>query len=618
MDRNQIAQMLRDHADGGRSLLFPAGDSAQWWSRIGQAEAYRPVLHEIREVAEALLRLPAPELTYGIFRLFGEKGSRLEYERPYFEMRKRLNTFTLYALLEPEREDVMQALQETIWAICNEYTWCLPAHVGTTPETVGEAAYSLQEPSADLQGNASMIDLFSAETGFALSEILRLTEHRLPLLLRNRIRHEVYRRLFWPYMHQGPFSWETATHNWAAVCAGSIGSAALHLMTDEDDLSAVLEKVLRTMDCYLQGFKADGATTEGYGYWYYGFGFFVFFADLLKKRTGGAMNLFSNERVHRIALFQQKCFMSGASVVNFSDSLPEAHIHMGLTHYLNRMYPDVFVPSYSLRTGYTEDHCSRWATALRNVLWHRPEKAADGQPWGEASYFLEDAQWLVSRHRNEHGIYCFAAKGGHNAEPHNHNDVGHFILHAAGDTFLADLGSGMYTQDYFGDARYSYLCNGSQGHSVPIVNGRVQQEGAQCRAQAAYAAVNRETERLQLDFASAYGMKELKQLTRTFQWHKKEQPVLELEDTFVFNETPDSLIERFMTMLEPDVSGNDLVIPGRERRLIIRYDHERLQPHVQKLEYADHFGVQQDVYAIDFKVLQPEKRCKVQLGFQFE
>ncbi|UUZ96713.1 hypothetical protein LJK87_22045 [Paenibacillus sp. P25] len=440
MNRNQIGQLLKEQAADSRSLLFRAGEQDSWWQEVRRSEAYRPLIEEIRTEAESLLHRPAPELSFALFRIYGDKGSRLEYERVYFEARKRLNTFTLMSPLEPERPDYFAALQETIWSVCNEYTWCLPAHASGTPESASEMAYSLQDISGALQGNAAMIDLFSAETGFALSEVLRLLEGRLPLLLRNRIKHEVYRRIFWPYLYQGPFHWETATHNWAAVCAGSIGAAALHLMDDEEDLSVILERVLQSMECYLQGFKEDGATTEGYGYWYYGFGFFVFFADLLKRRSGGAINLFSDEKVHRIALFQQKCFMTGTAVVNFSDSLPEARIHMGLTHYLSRIYPDVVLPDFALRTSYTDDHCNRWATALRNLLWFQPEKAAGGRPWGPATYYLEDAQWLISRHMTESGAYCFAAKGGHNAEPHNHNDVGHFILHAEGDTFLADLG----------------------------------------------------------------------------------------------------------------------------------------------------------------------------------
>ena len=75
-------------------------------------------------------------------------------EKVYFERRLRLNTFALLTLLEPDR-GYRTALQEMIWSICDEYTWCLPAHLNA-------------ESPGGIKGT---IDLFSAETGFTLSEI---------------------------------------------------------------------------------------------------------------------------------------------------------------------------------------------------------------------------------------------------------------------------------------------------------------------------------------------------------------------------------------------------------------------------------------------------------------
>ena len=46
-----------------------------------------------------------------------------------------------------------------------------------------------------------------------------------------------------------------------------------------------------------------------------------------------------------------------------------------------------------------------------------------------------------------------AAKGGHNGEMHNQNDVGNLIVHAFGESLVADLGRGRYTRAYFGPAR---------------------------------------------------------------------------------------------------------------------------------------------------------------------
>ena len=45
---------------------------------------------------------------------------------------------------------------------------------------------------------------------------------------------------------------------------------------------------------------------------------------------------------------------------------------------------------------------------------------------------------------SERGFYV-AAKGGHNAESHNHNDVGSFIVYADGYPALIDVGVEAYT-----------------------------------------------------------------------------------------------------------------------------------------------------------------------------
>src|SRR5690606_13249562 len=185
---------------------------------------------------------------------------------------------------------------------------------------------------------------------------------------------------------------------------------------DVDDLSLILEKVLHSLEFYLAGFNEDGVCREGYMYWQYGFGYYVYFADLLKKRTGGKIDLFQSEKVHQIARFQQKVFMEGNAVINFSDCPSYVRVFLGMTHYLKQRYPDLDVPVTRLRAKYTHDHCSRWAPAIRNFVWFCPEEK--GEPWRAATYYLDASQWHMSRHVSRSGVYVVAAKGGHNAEPH--------------------------------------------------------------------------------------------------------------------------------------------------------------------------------------------------------
>ncbi|MDL4843168.1 heparinase II/III family protein [Aquibacillus rhizosphaerae] len=609
MNQENIMKALATSKNDDFSLLFSSNQEQENWFELIKTKAvFKPVLNEIIVEAKRLLEEPKREITYSVFKQFSQDGSRLEYEKIYFEKRRRLTTFALATVIEKGNHAYLQELHEIIWSICDEYTWCLPAHLSNSPEIAVDKQFTLdQEPTR------YTIDLFASETAFALSEILQLVGNRLDPFIQQRVHQEVYHRIIWPYIHQETFEWEKATHNWAAVCAGSIGSTALHLFKNDAELAIVLERVLQTMECYLEGFNHDGTCMEGYGYWEYGFGFYVYFADLLKKRTSGTIDLFDMEKVHQIALFQQKSFLDKNRVVNFSDAQPRASVFLGLSHYLAKLYPDFDLPETELRAHFTDDHCSRWAPALRNLIWL--DEYQEGHPWGDTSYFLEESQWFISRHASNHGRFAFAAKGGHNGEPHNHNDIGHFILYGEEETFLKDLGSGEYNAAYFSEERYSFLCTGSQGHSVPIINNQLQSEGKSKSAKDLSVTHDENVESIEMDIANAYTMESLDQLTRKFTWKKTAKPCLILEDTYCFSEQPTSIIERFITpilSIKEDYCG---IILGD--KLKIEYERDLLDLKLERIEFNNHAGTREENLALDFRVKKPIEDCYIKIAFQF-
>ncbi|MDR9852094.1 heparinase II/III family protein [Paenibacillus sp. VCA1] len=577
-------------------LYVQIPNAADVRSYLSGANWLREQWDEIEAEGVRLLQARTPELTYALFDLYAKTGSRLEYERAYFERRRRLNTFALLSLRSPET--YVAPLLDILWAICDEYTWCIPAHL---PDRLAD----------------NEIDLFAAETGFALSEIFVLLRQQLPQLVQDRIRREVEGRVLTPFLEHGPYAWETAIHNWSAVCAGSVGAAALLLEEDARRLADILARTEQSMEHYLSGFGEDGACLEGIGYWKYGFGYFVYYADLLLTRSRGRMNWFSLEKVERIAEFQQKCFLCGDRVANFSDSHAQSYVHMGLSHKLAERFPGVTPPPAKLRAPYTEDHCSRLAPALRNLLWTRGGIGAGD--WEGGSFFLPDAKWLVARHRSGSCAFGFAAKGGSNDEPHNHNDLGHFMLVAEETAFLCDLGAGEYRKGYFGDERYTYDCNGSQGHSVPIVNGSCQAPGAERVAVVLEAAANPDQDRLCMDISRAYPDQGLASLERHLAWDKGDLPCLKLVDEFRFTVPPESITERFVTQIKPQVhEDGSVTLKGAGRRsLRISFDHGLYRVEVAERSFANHFGGYETWYSIDFHVLQPERNQRLAFVFQF-
>lgn len=595
---------------------FDPAETEAWRKRVTETPALASLSEEIRAAGRELAEAPMPDLPWSLFRRVYDDGDRSAYEKPYFNRRKRLTTFGLLAWLEPERSDYLDALLDTVWLICDEYTWSLPAHAALKSDP------GVPDPSTH-------IDLFAAETAFAIAELLALSGDRWPAAVRLKAEAEVRRRVLDPYRSGRAFGWETMTNNWTAVCAGSIGAAAIHLVRDTGELQAILSRAFPSLACFLSGYGEDGVCKEGYNYWVYGFGFFTYFADLLRRRTNGAIDLMADGKVGRIARFQEISFLGGDKVVNFSDASPHRRVFLGLSHYLHRRYPEMSVPLADLRAPFEEDHCCRWASALRNLIWFDPELT--GEAWKEGSTYLPDAEWLVSRRQlaaaNGSVSFGFAAKCGDNAEPHNHNDVGHFLLWADGETYLADLGAGPYSKSYFGEERYTFLCNGSQGHSVPIVDGSYQSEGSERAGQVLEASCAEDGDLLEMEMAAAYAVPNLSSLVRRLTWPKPpggEMPALRLTDDYRFTSGPSSLVERFICAIrpEPGPEAGTMILQGKRLQLILSFDPEAWQPAVTPFAFTDHQRAEATFYQLDFQRLRlpepTEAACRFELEMRFE
>ncbi len=544
--------------------------------KIKSDDFYKNALDIVKKGADEELGRAYPDLAFNKFMLFKNTGDRKEYESEYFVKRKRLNYFTLMLLLYKE-EKYKAAIEDCIWNICSEFTWCLPAHI------------DYNEPVEKWQ---TRIDLFAAETGGALSEVLSLIGEEISVQVRDFARKEIKRRIIDSYLaKKNQFFWETADSNWAAVCAGSVGIAMLY-EASEAEIKEALPRILDTMKCYLGGFYNDGCCMEGGSYWSYGFGFFTYFADMLYKYTNGETNLFASEKVHRIAEFKSNMILGKSRSVSFSDASAEFTVNPGLSAYIADIYNDIsaFPPEFYELPGVDTNY--RWFTFIRDFAW---AKKCEKDSFKNTEYkFYSDAAWYI---RNT-GKYGFAAKGGYNDEPHNHNDIGSFIFVSDNKQILADFGAGKYTRQYFSDERYSYLVTSSRGHSVPIINGEYQKSGRNYRAEVISADKNA----FEIDMSGAYGIEGFF-LKRRF---TMTGDGICISDAISMDREFD-LTERFFTCIKPEICGGEVVIDGC--RLI--YD-ESLTAKINEDSIEINSGMK-NVYLIDF--IPKTRKEKYELKF---
>lgn len=583
----EIRQAICSPAAGKEESGFPYGvDWRRTLERIKAEDVYADILKEVVEEAERAKRETLRPLPFSAFHCFEKQGTRLEYENPYFDRRRRLAGLVFATLIE-KTDRYLPTLENLIWDICGEYTWCVPAHLPFGLE-------ALQRNPREAKG---IIDLFAAETAHGLAEALYLLGDKLNPWIAYRIKTEIRERTLEPlYRESSRFWWEGSTNNWSAVCAGAVGMAALLVEDDKERLAGLIGRLLQALECYMEGFHNDGGCPEGIGYWLYGFGYYTYFAEMLEAYTTGALRLLDSEKSRSITQFPQAIALSNGCCVSYSDASARAKLHTGMVSKLVERY-ELPAPYMEGVPSFHQDHCYRFAHISRNLLWSDPKRLGHSIPAGV--WELEDLQWYVSRHLAGDEMIAFSAKGGHNGEPHNHNDVANFILHAAGENLLTDLGAGVYTKDYFGEKRYTFLHNSSKGHSVPLIDGQEQQEGTGAGAVVTGKKLKPEELFLELDATAAYPVPHLKRFLRRFEWSfAGGTGRLRLSDCFQFAAAPQRLEEVFISHIEPVLEPGAIEWRGGRGAARLQYDAAGFVPSVEAIVTEDHRANAITVYRV--------------------
>ncbi|MFE4956531.1 heparinase II/III family protein [Streptomyces sp. NPDC056653] len=385
-----------------------------------------------------------------------------------------------------------------------------------------------------------------------------------------------------------------------------MGLTALVLWDPGPRLTRVLDRCRRAQLTYLSGFGDDGGCAEGVGYWVFGFAHFVYFAEGLREFTGE--DLLTHPKMSAIARFPGAVYLGGGLFPAFSDGEERPRVPAGLARQLARRL-GVRVPAEAVEATDSGADLSRdWADLSRTLHGGAPGPAPVPEPEPPTAY-LPDLAWLVDRGQ---GV-AFAAKGGHNAEPHNHNDLGQFVLAARGEVLLADLGAGEYRKGYFDEAtRYAFLHASSRAHSVPRVDTREQSAGGARAAQVLKLHLHAHGADLTLDLASAYEVNGLTALRRAFSWHRDTGELLLVDE--VEAEWPVPLEEVFVSRLRPELRADGAVWTGTAARAHLGLP-EGCVPHVETVHTTDHEGAPDTVHLLRLGFDLVERRARLPFRF---
>jgi len=479
---------------------FPTARDREGWDALPD-DIHRKLIQR----GEGDLGTGWPALPATLLLDFARTGNREPYEQPYLARRTKLRNLVTAECAE-HRGRFMDEIVDGVWALCEESSWTVPAHLGWQ-----ETGFGLPDTSAPY------VDLFMGESAALLAWTLYLLEAELDevsTLLAPRIRREIRRQFLTPLLERDDFVWtgfhRDKVNNWNPWITSNWLAAALTVEDDPDLRARHVARAMATLDNFIDRYPRDGGCDEGPMYWGQAGGALYACLDWMFRASNGNISVFDDPLVRDIGAYIARMQISDRYFVNFADSsalcTPDPGIIYG--YGLRTKNPDLMdLGSWSGRKWDPErtpamSFLGRQLGTLFSLSEIRERDAAPPLP---RDVFLDCIQVAVARDArgSAHGFFM-AAKGGHNDESHNHNDVGNVVVYLDGKPVIVDPGVETYTAKTFGPNRYDIWTMQSAYHTLPTVNGYLQEAGAHHAAKNVRYEADDTRARLQLDLAGAY------------------------------------------------------------------------------------------------------------------
>ncbi len=553
---DELADMLGKSPRG----VGPTIDDRRAWDAV----AKHPLFRDVVARAEQIVKEPIPELTDELFLDYSRTGNRTRCQAVLSRRHARVSHLALAECLE-NRGRFLKALDESIRAMCSEKTWVMPAHDASLK---------------NFNGEIRQIDLAVASQSWNLATAAYWLGEKLQPETRTLIRDELERRTFVPFesmVTKGEPSmwWLRGTNNWNAVCLAGVTGAALANIESPKRRAFFIASAEKYIEFFLSGFTPDGYCSEGVGYWNYGFGHYVMLAETVHQATGGKVDMMADPRIRSIGSFGRRMEIAPGLYPAFADCSVGSHPDTQLMAFLSRRL--------GLGLHETESEGLLLAdgptTALFGLgLYGFPNSAsrtptADGPtPEQPPRDWFPDAGVLICRPTSgDSNSLAIALKGGHNAEHHNHNDVGSYLVTLRGKAPLADPGAEVYTARTFSSKRYDSGVLNSLGHPVPRVAGKLQRTGRSAAAKILKTQFTDETDAIVLDLRAAYDVPELKRLERTFLFSRTGRGSLTIVDEVEFD-SPQSFATTLITFDRWKRLEGDRLLIGSEGESSVEVD----------------------------------------------
>ena len=519
IDPNRVIEISKMLTQKPQGVGIKYQDRVFWESLANDAK-----LKELMAEIPALLKNGMPPFVDSLYLDFSKTGDKIPGERMLSIRNEYLFKLVMAECYE-NKNNYTAEIEKTMISLCEQNPWTPPTH-DRNLETY--------------RGKAYFVDLLTATFGNGLAQSIYLLDDKLSHEVKKIVMNALEQKVFGPIKNclktEKLFPWFTQTLNWNSVCIAGVVGAATAVLPSREDRAFYIAFAEQYHTYGLEGYGADGYCSEGVNYFSYGFNALITLRETVCRATSGKIDFFETPKLFIISQYPNKIQIMNNVCPAYSDCSVNASPSWFVSNYCSNA---LGLDTYREVVTFPE-----WYNFSLRLLAFFPNQAWPLKP---GKYKIEDN--TLRSFFNVSGIYVgrpgvksdckigVSAKGGNNAENHNHNDVGSYTVAVGKQTLSGDQGCpSSYPKDYWADYCYDkYKIKGSYGHPVPYINGKTQREGKLAHGEVKQTNFTDKKDVFTIDISSAYTDSTLKKLERSFVYDRTANGSFTVADNFEFS-----------------------------------------------------------------------------------
>jgi hypothetical protein len=374
-------------------------------------------------------------------------------------------------------------------------------------------------------------------------------------------------------------------NNWNPWCNFNALTSFLLMEPDPKRRAEGVRKSIASTEKFIDYTKDDGACEEGPSYWGHAAGKMYDYLQILSYATGGSVDIFQEPKIRNMGEYIARSYIGDGWVVNFADASAKGGGNASVIHRYGKAVGSTEMMSFA---AYLDRRSPHRGIEERDLF-----RALEGLQYDadldKSTPAMSTAAWSWYPQTEfcymRAGDAFFGAKGGYNAESHNHNDVGSFVYFVKTTPIFVDAGVGTYTKFTFSSQRYTIWTMQSDYHNLPMINGVSQKDGRNFRSRQVSFDSDRRT--LSLDIAGAYPAEASVKAWKV-DYAMSADGSLVMSHGFELSEAKAAHRLNYLCAVQPEMPAPGVIrLKNGNAEVEMTYDAKSFEPSVEKVAIDD-------------------------------